>query len=286
AKFVLALCSRQDNNKVGPLTDFDIKFEFYTGDTTGRVSRFLKLTVWMFELSVSGVSPISSLLRSLKLPKRKDISERVRGFSDAATVSSPKDHFVNDGFRFLHGCLRNLSTRRKDIRSYVGWHKRWCSRARLSPSLVPTYSTYSRECFRDTHVSIVSAVGFNLKSRCICRESTTGRAQVVIEALRRCDNSAKYKSVPEYAVMLGIAILAFETCVVKWRSPGCFDFLIVVIVKSRVTLMGPQMQLPPRGGTWVGNTCDISISKSKLYNASTTGRMAAYFDAFPKFNLI
>ncbi|KAL2712585.1 hypothetical protein V1478_018108, partial [Vespula squamosa] len=46
-------------------------------------------------------------------------------------------------------------------------------------------------------------------------------------------------------------------------------------------LVGPQMQQPPRGGTWVGSTCNISISKSKLNNASTTGRMAAYFKVFP-----
>nr|KAF7383685.1 hypothetical protein H0235_018481 [Vespula pensylvanica] len=38
--------------------------------------------------------------------------------------------------------------------AYVGWHRRWCSRARLSPKLAPTYSTYSRECFRNTRVSI------------------------------------------------------------------------------------------------------------------------------------
>ncbi|KAL2722745.1 LOW QUALITY PROTEIN: hypothetical protein V1478_009608, partial [Vespula squamosa] len=66
--------------------------------------------------------------------------------------------------------------------------------------LVPTYSTYSRECFRDTRVSIVSAVGFNLGSRRIFRDSTTGRAQV-------------------------------------WRSPRCFDILIiVVVVKSRISV--------------------------------------------------
>ncbi|KAL2733166.1 hypothetical protein V1477_014134 [Vespula maculifrons] len=43
-------------------------------DTTGRVSRCLKPTVWTVEQSVSGVLYISSLLRSPKLPKRKDIS--------------------------------------------------------------------------------------------------------------------------------------------------------------------------------------------------------------------
>ncbi|KAL2741460.1 hypothetical protein V1478_000156, partial [Vespula squamosa] len=33
----------------------------------------------------------------------------------------------------------------------------------------------------------------------------------------------------------------------------------------------PQMQQPLSGGTWIGSTCNISKSKSKLYNASTTG---------------
>ncbi|KAL2744095.1 LOW QUALITY PROTEIN: hypothetical protein V1477_007585 [Vespula maculifrons] len=65
--------------------------------------------------------------------------------------------------------------------AYVGWQRRWCSRARLSPKLALTYSTYSRECFRNARVSIVTAVDSILDSG-VCRESTTGRAQVVIEA--------------------------------------------------------------------------------------------------------
>ncbi|KAF7388747.1 hypothetical protein HZH68_012689 [Vespula germanica] len=62
-------------------------------DTTGRVSRYLKPTVWTVEHSVSGVLHISSLLRSPKLPKRKGISianfrvetPLARGSLDAAT---------------------------------------------------------------------------------------------------------------------------------------------------------------------------------------------------------
>ncbi|KAL2733169.1 hypothetical protein V1477_014137 [Vespula maculifrons] len=50
---------------------------------------------------------------------------------------------------------------------------------------------------------------------------------------------------------------------------------------------GLQMQQPPRGGTWVGSTCNILKSKPKLCNASTTGRMAAYFNLFQNlFNRI
>ncbi|KAL2744715.1 LOW QUALITY PROTEIN: uncharacterized protein V1477_007257 [Vespula maculifrons] len=47
---------------------------FLHENTTGRVSRCLKPTVWTVEQSVSGVLYISSLLRSPKLPKRKSIS--------------------------------------------------------------------------------------------------------------------------------------------------------------------------------------------------------------------
>ncbi|KAL2742390.1 hypothetical protein V1477_010019 [Vespula maculifrons] len=65
--------------------------------------------------------------------------------------------------------------------AYVGWHRRWCSRARLSPKLALTHSTYSRECFRNARVSIVTAVDSILGSG-VCRESTTGCAQAVIEA--------------------------------------------------------------------------------------------------------
>ncbi|KAL2734529.1 LOW QUALITY PROTEIN: hypothetical protein V1477_013706 [Vespula maculifrons] len=49
---------------------------FLHGNTTGRVSRCLKPTVWTAEQSVSGVLHISSLLRSPKLPKPKGISDR------------------------------------------------------------------------------------------------------------------------------------------------------------------------------------------------------------------
>ncbi|KAF7401054.1 hypothetical protein HZH68_006874 [Vespula germanica] len=45
-------------------------------DTTGRVSGYLKPTVWTVERSVTGVLRSSSLLRSSKLPKRKGISDR------------------------------------------------------------------------------------------------------------------------------------------------------------------------------------------------------------------
>ncbi|KAF7414400.1 hypothetical protein HZH68_002889 [Vespula germanica] len=38
--------------------------------------------------------------------------------------------------------------------------------------------------------------------------------------------------------------------------------------------MDLHMQQPPRGEIWVGITCDKLNSKSRLHNASTTGRMA------------
>ncbi|KAL2721411.1 hypothetical protein V1477_020231 [Vespula maculifrons] len=44
--------------------------------------------------------------------------------------------------------------------AYVGWHRRWCSRARLSPTLAPTYSTYSRECFRNTRTHGAAILAF------------------------------------------------------------------------------------------------------------------------------
>ncbi|KAL2746963.1 hypothetical protein V1477_005333, partial [Vespula maculifrons] len=70
------------------------------------------------------------------------------------------------------------------------------------------------------------------------------------------------------------------------RTRHYFDFLaeitsLKVLVhcehKDRYQSLGLRKQQPPRGETWVGIACDISKSKSRLYNASTTGRMAAYF---------
>lgn len=40
----------------------------------------------------------------------------------------------------------------------------------------------------------------------------------------------------------------------------------------------------PRDKIWIGITCDISESKSKLYNTSTTERMTAYFNKFSNSN--
>ncbi|KAL2734978.1 hypothetical protein V1477_013504 [Vespula maculifrons] len=70
----------------------------------------------------------------------------------AAIVASPKDHrgtqiFIRvfkESFYLRRGRISFLpfgQARRKF--AYVDWHRRWCSRARLSPKLDPTYSTYS-----------------------------------------------------------------------------------------------------------------------------------------------
>ncbi|KAL2732406.1 neurotrimin-like isoform X2 [Vespula maculifrons] len=57
----------------------------FLSNTTGRVSRCLKPTVWTVEQSVSGVLYISSLLRSPKLPKRKGISTIERPIIEGRT---------------------------------------------------------------------------------------------------------------------------------------------------------------------------------------------------------
>ncbi|KAL2749562.1 hypothetical protein V1477_002502 [Vespula maculifrons] len=46
--------------------------------------------------------------------------------------------------------------------------------------------------------------------------------------------------------------------------------LFLLFTDFDVNPVGPQMQLPPRGGTWVGSTCAISESMSKLYLKSIT----------------
>ncbi|KAL2731172.1 hypothetical protein V1477_015607 [Vespula maculifrons] len=64
-------------------------------NTTGRVSRYLKLTVWTVAFFVSKVSFVSSFLIGRYLPKRKDISNAnfrvesplARGSPNAATSS-------------------------------------------------------------------------------------------------------------------------------------------------------------------------------------------------------
>ncbi|KAF7385907.1 hypothetical protein HZH66_011749 [Vespula vulgaris] len=52
------------------------------------------------------------------------------------------------------------------------------------------------------------------------------------------------------------------------------------IRRPPLALVGPQMQQPPSGGTWVDSTCDISKFRSRLYHAGTIERMAAYFMGF------
>ncbi|KAL2750808.1 LOW QUALITY PROTEIN: hypothetical protein V1477_000911 [Vespula maculifrons] len=71
-------------------------------------------------------------------------SPLARGSSEAATSS-----------RWDLGIEEFLFSRSGKIEgplAYVAWHGCWCSRSRLSPNLAPTYSTYSRECFRNTRV--------------------------------------------------------------------------------------------------------------------------------------
>ncbi|KAL2743232.1 LOW QUALITY PROTEIN: hypothetical protein V1477_008721 [Vespula maculifrons] len=99
------------------------------------------------------------------------VSPRISTCRKRFIVQGPR---TMEGLRFLYGCLKNLSTSgvkgflfsRKDRRTlaYVGWHRRWCSRARLSSKLALTHSTYSRECFRNARVSIREC-GFNFGFR-------------------------------------------------------------------------------------------------------------------------
>ncbi|KAL2726644.1 LOW QUALITY PROTEIN: hypothetical protein V1478_006922 [Vespula squamosa] len=121
------------------------------------------------------------------------------------------DHFVNEGFRFLRvfkesfylikGFLFSCSDKIEGYRRMF-----W-----LAYALVFSLMGAIKSKLGSDVLNVLAPVEFNLGSRRICRKSTTGCAQVVIEALRRCDSSAKCKSVPEYAVTLGAAILAFET---------------------------------------------------------------------------
>ncbi|KAL2715052.1 LOW QUALITY PROTEIN: hypothetical protein V1478_014750 [Vespula squamosa] len=178
----------------------------------------LKIEVHIFYIALyifQGMSPffrtrtIGKTLTRVTAGTRVGVRERDFKHDRSCLEMSEADGV--DGGAFRKRGLTHLQWAEKpeapEAERHLGTRIRWCPRARLSPSLVPTYSTCSRECFRDTRVSIVSTVGFNLGSRRICRESTTGRVQV---------------------------------------------------------LVGPQMQLPPRGGTWVGSTCNISISKSNI----------------------
>ncbi|KAL2731218.1 hypothetical protein V1477_015546 [Vespula maculifrons] len=140
----------------------------------------------------------------------------------AAIVASPKDHrgtqiFIRvfkESFYLRRGRISFLpfgQARRKF--AYVDWHRRWCSRARLSPKLDPTYSTYSRECFRNTRVSICEG----------------GRIQFWVPAF-----VAKHSRLCSNGDDRSFRCWIVELC---WKSPRCFAFLIVVeVVKSRATV--------------------------------------------------
>ncbi|KAL2742276.1 hypothetical protein V1477_009905 [Vespula maculifrons] len=139
--------------------------------------------------------------------------------------------------------------------------QRWCSRARLSPKLALTHSTYSRECFRNARVSIVTAVDSILGSG-VCRESTIGRAQA--------SAGLQMQQPPRGGTWVGITCDTSETLSVGWvpwdgpLGVGFCAGLLPSVPNNRAGFsysgfarpVGPQTQQPPSGGTWVGSTCD------------------------------
>nr|KAF7402018.1 hypothetical protein H0235_015354 [Vespula pensylvanica] len=105
-----------------------------------------------------------------------------RGFTHLQFAEKPEAPEAERHLGRVEGFLFSRSGKIEGTLAYVGWHRRWCSRrARLSSKLTLMHSTYSRECFRNARVSIVTAIDSILGSG-VCRDSTTGRAQVVIEA--------------------------------------------------------------------------------------------------------
>ncbi|KAL2737919.1 hypothetical protein V1478_002005 [Vespula squamosa] len=161
-----------NDNKLGPLSVFD-DYKFSLGLDSDECISLLSQD-WFHGVMGASLSPTEDCVLIFEISKYRHVRSCLE-MSEANGV---------DGGAFRKRNLTHLQLAEKSKAPEAERHlETWD----LDPSLVPTYSTYSRECFRDTRVSILSAVGFNLGSRHICRESTTGRAQVVIEALRSCD---------------------------------------------------------------------------------------------------
>ncbi|KAL2727823.1 hypothetical protein V1477_017099 [Vespula maculifrons] len=176
-------------------------------DTTGRVSRCLKPTVWTVEQSVSGVLYISSLLRSQKLPKRKGISKQqpLRG---GTWVGSTCD--MSKSYRLqVSPCerLRSLRFFQNLFYSIPIKHRTSCI----------------LHCFKHLFYANTGKIG---------------RTLTPVSAGRDVGFSGANK------------------------SPTDMDYPV-----------GPQMQQPPSGGTWVGSTCNI-LKLYLNYIKSTTGRVS------------
>ncbi|KAL2732468.1 neurotrimin-like isoform X2 [Vespula maculifrons] len=223
---------------------------FLHGNTTGRVSRCLKPTVWTVEQSVSGVLYISSLLRSPKLPKRKGISPV------GPKVQQPPrgGTWVDDTCRHIKilwdtsiieqmavRLLRDRSSRDGQIIVKINFYRKE-GYVSLLPYANDRENTHARDgrhalgCSRSRDLVLPRTSFCSLKYR---NTDTTGRVS-------RCLKPTVWTVEQSVSGVLYISSLL--------RSPK-------LPKRKGISPVGPKVQQPPRGGTWVGITCDISITQ-------------------------
>nr|KAF7427377.1 hypothetical protein H0235_007071 [Vespula pensylvanica] len=83
-----------------------------------------------------------------------------------------------------------------------------------------------------------------------------------------------------------IITCSFDNVIVITGDDGPFHLLVTLnsclnhSTDAQVSV-DLYMQQPPRGEIWVDIICDLSKSNCKSCNASTIGRIAAYFGVFP-----
>ncbi|KAL2747327.1 hypothetical protein V1477_004019 [Vespula maculifrons] len=224
-------------------------------DTTGRVSRCLKPTVWTVERSVSGVLHISSLLRNLKLPKRKGISNADFRVESPSARGSPMQQPPR-GVTWVGN--RNIDTT-----------------GRVSRCLKPTVWTVERSVSGVLHISSllrnlklpkrkgISNADFRVESPS-ARGSpmqqpprgvtwvgnrnidTTGRVS-------RCLKPTVWTVERSVSGVLHISSLLRNLKLPKRKGISNADFRV-----ESPLARGSPMQQPPRGGTWVGITCVVA----------------------------
>ncbi|KAL2745252.1 hypothetical protein V1477_006669 [Vespula maculifrons] len=93
---------------------------WFWSNTTGRVSRYLKLTVWTVAFFVSKVSFVSSFLIGRYLPKRKDISNA--NFRVESPLARGSPNAATSSWWDLVTMLVELSTSTRKLRNFRGCH--------------------------------------------------------------------------------------------------------------------------------------------------------------------
>ncbi|KAL2732440.1 hypothetical protein V1477_014681 [Vespula maculifrons] len=203
-------------------------------NTTGRVSRCLKPTVWTVEQSVSGVLYISSLLRSPKLPKRKGIS-----LVGPKVQQPPRGGtWVDDTCRYIK-ILWDISIIEQMAVCFNEFSKIFSMQFQLNiHELRAFYTVHYSNFFRVGPMSWARGCGLLCGFPPFSIEKSSS---IFVLWFWSNANTGRIGRTPTPLSAGRDVVFPGAN-----KSPTDMDYPV-----------GPKVQQPPSGGTWVGSTCNI-----------------------------